>query len=595
MWYARVPSHMDRAGLIERGKRWLPWLAMFVGWFLLFGEGYSDYVSHSLNPWVLADDMRIPLPNFYRFADAELFRDDAVGRYHSDGTPELFRGLYIVAAQFGDLLLFGKLFAHLLSVITLAGVFVAVQCLAGKPAAFIAVCLCLSTEIMLDRTAGTLPRAFGFPILAWSAAALVAGWPRVLAGLVVAGAGLYPPLAPIVGTCLALVLLVMPKRDRGGAREWSLRRSLTVLVLTGAATALVSAPMMLRMKPYGELIRPSMAEEFPEITPAGRVGKTNRAVPLPFFEEATYLAKRTVFGVGHDLVPALRKPLRRVPSRQNFALTSLLLVSVTGFALFGVRAANAGARRLCTLAAVSLLGYVVGTWVNPALGPPQRFPHFAIPVVILVALPVAVLGFCPRRWFTAEGKPGTKAGVVALAAGSLILAFVGAREPSESGLEVKVWSPQQKAVRAIAKLPKRAVIAGWPTDAFDSMPLLTKRAGLISHQTYQPYHVAMTLEMRARLQAVLDVYYWPESPDLGALRKLRDDFRVTHFLLEKQLLKRPPARRIFEPLGWSLRKRLAKWKELPRSERRLHHTDLVRDAAVYEDKNYVLIELKKLR
>jgi hypothetical protein len=586
---------MDRAGRIERAKRWLPWLAMFAGWLLLFGKGYADYVSHSLDPWVLADDMRIPLPNFYRFADGELFQDDAVGRYHSDGTPELFRGLYVVAAQFGDLLLFGKLFAHLLSVVTLSGVFVAVQRLAGKPAAFIAVCFCLSTEIMLDRTAGTLPRAFGFPILAWAAAALVAGWPRVLAALVVAGAGLYPPLAPILGTCLALLLLVMPKRDRGAASEWSLRRSLTVLALTGAATAVMSAPMMLRMKPYGELIRPSMAEEFPEITPGGRVGKTNRAVPLPFFEEARYLAERTVFGVGHDLVPAVRKPLRRAPARRDFALTALLLVSLTGFALFGARAVNAGARRLCTLAAVSLVGYVVGTWVNPALGPPQRFPHFVIPVVILVALPVAALGFCPRRWFTADGKPGTKAGVVALTAGLLTLGLVGAREPSKSGLEVKVWSAQQKAVRAIAKLPKRAVIAGWPTDGFDSMPLLTKRAALISHQTYQPYHVAMTLEMRARMQAVLDVYYWPETPDLGALRKLRDGFRVTHFLLEKELLKRPPARRVFEPLGWSFRKRLAKWKALPRAERRLHHAELVRKAAVYEDKNYVLIDLKKLR
>jgi hypothetical protein len=127
------------------------------------------------------------------------------------------------------------------------------------------------------------------------------------------------------------------------------------------------------------------------------------------------------------------------------------------------------------------------------------------------------------------------------------------------------------------------------------MPLLTKRSALISHQMYQPYHTRMTRKMRERMRAVLNVYYQPESPDLAALRKLRDDFRVTHFLLEKRLLERVPARPLFEPFRKDVRKRLATWKALPRSQRRLHNGDLVRRAAVYEDRNFALIELKKLR
>jgi hypothetical protein len=586
---------MDRAGRIEQAKRFLPWLTMFAGWLLLFGKGYVKYLVLSLDPSVLADDTRIQLPNFYRFADGGLFRDDAVGRYHSDGTPDLFRAIYFVAVQLGELVLFSKLLAHFLWLITLAGIFVAVLRLAGKPAAFIAVCLCLSTDIVLDRIAGALPRGFGYPILAWVAAALVCGWPRVMAALVVVGAGFYPPLAPIGGACLALLLLIVPQGDRGAAREWSLRRRVAWLAMTGMAVAVMSAPLMLRMKGYGELIRPSRTAEFPEIGPGGRVGKSNRAVPPPFFEEAAGLAGRTVFAVGRDLVPALKAPLRRGVGLQKIALTALVLASVAGFALFAARATNAGARRLCALAAVSLFGYVVGTVVNPALGPPQRFAQFPIPIVIVVALPVVALGFCPRRWFTAEGKPGPKAGVVTVAAGLVLLGFFGSRDPADSGLEVRVYAAERKVARAIAKLPKRAVIAGWPSDTLDHVPLLTKRATLISHQMYQPYHTRMTKKMRERMRAVLNVYYQPESPDLDALRRLRDDFRVTHFLLEKRLFRKPPPHPLFEPFRKDLRRRLVSWNALPRSQRGPHGRRRLRRATVYEDRNFALIELKKLR
>jgi hypothetical protein len=586
---------MDRAGRIEQAKRWLPWLAMLGGWLLLFGVGYANYLVLSLDPRVLTDDTRIVLPNFYRFADSSLLRDDAVGRYHTDGTPDLFRAIYVVAVQFADLLPFSKILAHLAWLATLAGIFVAALRLAGKPAAFVAVCFALSTDILLDRIAGALPRAFAYPILAWMAAALVSAWPRTLAALVVLGAGLYPPLAPIGAACLALVLLIMPKSDRGAAREWSLRRRLALLALTGVATALMSAPMMLRMKRYGELIRPNMVAEFPEIGRSGRVGRANRAVPEPFFHEAGSLATRTVFGVGKDLVPALKAPLRRSPERKALALSVLLLTSAAGFVLFAARATNAGARRLCTLATVSLSAYLVGTMVNPALGPPQRFAQFPIPIFVIIALPVVALGFCPRRWFTAEGKPGLKAGVVTLAAGILLLALFGSREPEDSGLEARVYGAQHRVLRAIAKLPKRAVIAGWPIGTMDHVPLLTKRSALITHQMYQPYHTRMTKKMRERMRATLNVYYQLASPDLDALRTLRDDFRVTHFLLDKTLLRKPPSHAMFAPFRKDVNKRLSTWKALPRSERRLHNRKLIRKAAVYEDRNFALIELKKLR
>jgi hypothetical protein len=185
--------------------------------------------------------------------------------------------------------------------------------------------------------------------------------------------------------------------------------------------------------------------------------------------------------------------------------------------------------------------------------------------------------------------------VVTIAAGLALLGLFGSRSPAVGGLTTRVFPAEQRAVRAIAKLPKRAVVAGWPTDTFDHMPLLTKRSALISHQMYQPYHTRMTRKMRERMRAVLDVYYQAESPDLTALRRLRDDFRVTHFLLEKRLLERAPARDLFEPLRRDVTKRLATWKALPRSQRRLNNRALVRGAAVYEDRNFALIELKKLR
>jgi hypothetical protein len=585
---------MDRVR-IEQAKRWLPWLAMLLVWLFLFGRGLQTFFRHSSFARTLADDSRIQLPNFYRFADSQLFQDDAVGRYHSDGTPDLFRAIYAFAAQFGDLVPFSKDLGHLLWLVTLAGIFVAVLRLAGKASAFIAICLCLSTDVLLDRVVGGLPRGFGYPVLSWVAAALVCGWPRVLAALAVVGAGLYPPLGPIAGGCLGLLLFVLPKQDRGAARDWSWRRSLAVLAVTGLGTAAISVPLMLRMKPYGELIRPSMAKEFPEIGPGGRVGRTNVATTVPFFREAATLATRTVFARGEDLVSPLKRPLRRAPARQQLALSALLLVAAIGFARFGLRAANSGARRLAVLGVVSYLGHLAGTLVNPALGPPQRFAQFPVPILILVALPVAALGLCPRRWFTSDSSTAWKASVVVLALGVLTLGFFGSRAPGRFAQEVILQRSEIGALRAIAKLPRRAVIAGWPDGTIDNVALLSRRATLISFQMYQPYHTRMTKKMRERMRAVLSVYYQPESPDFDALRKLRDDFRVTHFLLEKRLLRRPPRDLLFEPFRKDLRRRLSTWKALPRSQRRLLGRSRVRRATVYEDRNFALIDLKKLR
>lgn len=523
----------------------VPWCALFAAWALLYGETLVFHARSAFNGVNVADDVRIVLVPFLRYADPELFARDAIGEYHSRGTGLGFFTLYALAGKLGDPLLLGRLLPYPLLVVTLAGVFVATRHIAGKTAAFTSVALCLGTAIVMQRLAGGLPRAFAYPFLAWIAAALCLGRVSMLAMLSAAGGLFYPILPVLGGLSLAALLLLMPRADRGEASSWSFRRRVAVLAITLAASAAVLLPFALAMRRYGATITPSMVREFPETGPQGRLDRRDRAPFPPFFAEAGRLSRTLLVGAGDPIVPSVRRIVKSDKTLSRGLLGTVALLATLGFLRWAW--SNAAARRLAALAAATFAGYAIADALTPRLVLPQRYAQYAVPVLVAIALPSSARGLLPlgdRGWVG-------RTPVLVLAFGILLLCLFGGRGDPRSGIHYRLSRDDRSLFAAVRKLPKSAVVAGFPRGTMNDLPLATSRTAFLTRETHMPYHAGMTLTMRARMNAVVDAYF---ARDLGPLRRLRDEFEVTHLLVDaRHFVGQPPA--YFAPFDRRIRQR----------------------------------------
>ncbi len=576
----------SRATLVRFVRAALPWLAIAIPCALVFGPGVYRHFASSFNLNRIADDTRIQLPYYYHYVDSELFRGDLLARYHGDGVGDVWRLLYILWAQFADPLTLSRLLPMPLYAVTLAAVAVAGNNVAGKPGAFVALALCLGASAMIGRLSGGLPRSFVCPLLCWLVACLTGGWIRGAAIITVIGAGLYPIVTVIGGICLAIVLLVMPAADRGSAASWSFKRRVAVLAITAGAAGALVAPFAIRVRPFGTTITPAMLAEFPEAGPGGRSNDIDCAPFPPFFEAAAAMATRSLFGTGDRLVSAVGKPLRKPGSGRAVFLTLLVLVSV--FGVFRLGRVSAAVRRLAAFAAAIGIGYTLADAVTPALVVPERYTHYGMPALVPVALAGALFGLMPWRLLQPRDAPSARrrAAVWLVGVGGLLVAAVGSTGLPRQVLDVELSVGDQGLYRAVERLPKHAVVAGWPTGVMDQVPLVTKRIAFLTRQMHVPYHAKQTLMMRGRMRALIQAYF---AIDPAPLLKLRDELGVTHLVVEWRYLRDKPPH-YFRPFRVDIRRALrrAKGKSF----------ELERQAAtskVFEDRNYTLLDLSRLR
>jgi hypothetical protein len=561
-----------------------PWVALVAVWTWLYAGTWTAHATRVFKKSILSDDMRIQLPYFYHYRDASLFPNDTLGRYHAEGTSDLFRALYIVGGKGVDIVLLGKLVTYVTLGLTIAGIVVAASRLSGRAAAFAAGVLALGTAFFIQRVAGGLPRSFAYPALAWAAACLVAGWPRTLAVITVIGAGLYPVIPVICGLSLAILLLLVPRADRGPARHWSLRKRLVFLCVTALAAAMLIAPFALRMQKYGGVIRPSDVAAFPEVGDGGRVAPEDRRADASFFDLADGAARGATLGAGRSIVASWRRAKKEGHARSS-VLTGLACLTLLGVARLGLARRGRAFRRLAALAVAAFVGYCVAELVRPSLAPPQRYVRYAVPILVLVVTPSVALGFLPRRALLGK-RGGYVATLCTLVWGLLLVALLGGRGPDRAGFNVEIERSERGIFKAIGNLPESSLLAGWPRGVLDDVPLVARRTVLVNVQFYQPYHQKMTLEMRRRMTAVVEASF---SPERGALLRLRDEFGVTHFVVEPEILRDRPS--LFDPLRDLVRRRIATLEKQGQVSALLG--DFGR-AVIYRDARHTLLDLAKL-
>jgi len=561
---------------------------MAVLLWLLFAPEQITYFKAAFNPNRYSDDTRIQLFHYYHYGDPALFANDVIGKYHSDGTGDFFRLVYIIGAKLSDPMSLSRTLPIVLLLVTLGGMAVAGRNLAGKAGAFLAVAFCLGAAVMHGRFLGGLPRGFAYPFLAWCVAALTGGSVRAFAVLMVVGVGFYPIPAVLGGITLTLWLLVMPAVDRGEASGWSFRRRVIFLAVTAAAAGVVILPFALRMRPHGETIKPSMIAEFPEAGPGGRSGPLDRAPFPPFFDAAQSLVARSaVAPARRGLVPSVAQSVRS--TKQLDAGLRDVLAWIVALGLIRVGFASAAVRRLAAFAAATCIGYVVANAVTPSLVVPQRYVQFGIPILVPLAVIAGLRGLYPRRLGPDGSQTPVQRRFIAgfmVAVGTVVLLVFGGGGPQPRKDDVTLRKADKPLYAAIRKLPKNALVAGWPREVMNQVPLATKRTPFLTQQTHMPYHSKMTLVMRERMRALIRAYFATRN---GPLLELKEKFGVTHLVVEWAHFRGEPVK-YFKPFDKDLRRAMRAAKD-----REFAVVRAAESAAVFSDEKYALIDLARLK
>ncbi len=556
---------------------------LLISLAIVYGPALKAHVERSMNPLIFNDDVRIQVFPFFRYHDRGLFPHDYFATYYCASLPVGYRALYRIGARLWDPAAISKVLPYVLLVVIVVAVAAAARRLAGYFGAFLAAALVLSNSIFLSRMAGSLPRAFAFPALALTAAALVYGKPRLLAAIVCASAAFYFPVAIQAGIALTIWLFVLPAEDRGDAADWHFFRRARLIIATASISALVLLPMLLGTRAYGPLLAPKDVFAYPEIGPGGRHGHLDRP-PYKTFPEAALEQARGFFRpVGQPWSKKVQEwaKVRAYPGANSNG--NVVVELLTGALLVGgmfVAVRDAIGRRFLLLGVAAWLGHLVARALIPSLYEPERYAEYAVPIVLVVLIPAvgaAIGAQLAGRRFVAFGRP---AGVIIIAA-MVLLPFAG-RGSMDAGLNTDVTS-QRRLYDFLRHLPKDVLIAGWPR-GLDNVPWVSRRQAFITEELSVAFHKGYADEVRRRMVPLIAAYF---ATDRRPLERLRDEFGVTHLIFQQSILDKPPD--YFKPFSNWIQRAFddgrSKGFEIPRQ---------IEAAKVFSDGPFIVLDLRRL-
>jgi hypothetical protein len=233
------------------------------------------------------------------------------------------------------------------------------------------------------------------------------------------------------------------------------------------------------------------------------------------------------------------------------------------------------------LIAALILGHCLSLLLRPLLFLPERYVAYGVPVLVALALPVA-LATLGQRLFARFPSHATR--LAPAIANLLLLVVVGGRGVPGAGVTLRVPAFEVSFYRAIESLPKAALVAGFPGGAIDNVPYLSRRSALVTRETHMPFHARFTELVRERMRGLARGYFATSRAELVAFR---DRFGVTHLLVERHHFLSPPA--YFAPFGPEIEAAFERGKALGFEVERI-----VPQARVAEVGGLVLLDLSKL-
>lgn len=553
-------------------------LGALVAWLVggvLFGPPLLRHFSHgALDPYFFADDARNQVMPYLRWVEPAAFANDFVGDYGFDTIPIGVKFLFWLGSFLFDPTRLSEWLPYPLLALVVYGVGRCSERLAPPRlrgvAFFASAALVLGAEIYLERMAGTLPRAFGYPTFALGLLYTVEGRLRRAAGVALLAAVLYPTGAVLIAGGLFSVLVFLPAASRGEARCWTAPQRGRRFALFALAVGLASTPTWLATLPHGPRVTLENLEQYPEGGPEGTHGPDDRPPYPGFFSSLDDYALRGVFG--HD-------PWWPGPSAEGgegLVFDVFAVLSAVGIAGWGRRART---RRFAAVAVGAGFAHIAARLMAPHLYAPSRFAMYAVPPLAAVGLPVGLLWLGQGLGATRR----TRDGLAVLAVG-LLVALVGGRGSSEAGLTVWIDDEQLALYEHVAQLEPDVLIAGWPDEAMSNLPYVARRRAYMTGEMHMGYHAGFLEKVRTRLRPFFKAYL---SEELAPLQRLRRERGVTHILVEKahfvsrDMTYMPPYRTEILALWDALGDRVPALLSFP-------------DAVGFESERYLLVDLGRL-
>lgn len=547
---------------------------------LLLAFGYAVMVLASLHPYwfdltLIDDDARSHLMP-YLLPPAATLGDRLLVDYARAFVPPGYRWLFQLTSPILHPLVFSRVLglALLATAWALAGR-VGAQ-IGGRVGGAAGLLLAAHSGFILENGYGGMYRGFALPLLLGWLSLMLAGRRRAAWGLLPVMALLYPQAFMVAGLAAGADLLLRLAARPPGTWPREDRVLLTTAIACALLAALAMVPNLRRPAFFGHFVTAAEARCMPEWwQPHGR---------LKFFPQASPAAE-----IGAALADGLLGAPAVAPPRGQPATPPAGPILAWSAGLLGLAALayrlRRGERRLrpvALLAASALLLYAAARLSLFRLGWPDRFINYPLALWSLAAWPLA--------WGALPGRLRRRGAVRVAAMAALALPFaLGHPLPGSARLLSSDSAPFQPLYRFIAaQLPADALVAGWPDNAMDDLPIYTRRAVLADDEMAQPMYVGYYDEVRQRLQDSVRAYYAFDAGD-PVFRRLRERWGVTHFLVEKRVYHpvRPPL--IIEPFR-ALARNL-----YDASDRERHLLFAPPPASrVYEDALVILVDLSRL-
>lgn len=543
-----------------------------------FGPNLAESVRSSRDALRFNDDARQQIWPFLAQRDPALFQNDYLAAYQRKLVPVGFAGLYGLTARVIDPRALSKIIPFVLLAALVAAAWCVGHRLGGLSAAWGAAAICLSNGAYFASMGGGLPRAFGYPLLAVAALALVNGMPLTLIAVTLLGALLYYPVAVISGVALAL-LLWLPARWGGLDAPWSVRRRLLTVGGTAAATALLLLPNVTGLQHYGPSVGPSGWSQYPEAGPDGRFAEYDVVGRTPVTEIPRTWARVLVDGI-RDRRSSWGLSISAF-GKAHGRPVAIAFLGVFALGLARLTQRDLRARRVLLLAVAGLCAYVLAWVAVPFLYVPGRYVTLTLPLIFALTFPASVgaLAASARR----AGVPWWGKDAFTVVGSMLFVLLLGGSGTTDGAANIRVTPEQEPLYEFVSRLPPNALVAGWPT-TMDDIPYVAKRKVLITRELHLAYHERYLAEMRRRMIAIVAAYF---ANDLDPLVRLRESFGVTHLILDlRHFVGSPP--RYFAPFQPAIDHAVA---QLDRDSERLRQR---RTSEVYRGGSFVVLDLSKV-
>ncbi len=551
----------------------------------LFAPGVAHHWQVARDPHFVPFDAVLNIPAFFKFDPRDPVPTTLLKEYHLDTmSPPLYKASLILGAHLTDVRAFQLVLMYLSYALFVALLGRMAWLLGGATLSFAVILFALTAWIFIGLGfIGGAARMYAYPAMAVVLYALLRDRPWLLVFTTIIGAALYPLIALIAGLCLAGWLLLPIYSRQGVVAQWSPRRRLITLALTGFIAVGCLMPILIDGQAYGRRLVAADVVNYPEAGSAGNYRPYDRQ-PYPLFGKETltyYLGP--MYSHGDPLVPQLNLHRNLTTTGALGALAAIglamLVVIIAGLRKILQSPQRAAAIRVGGFFLACTALHIISWLAAPYLYVPTRYFMFSLPFIITFLFPwalVALVGGTPR------GR------CIFLAVVALYAAALGTRGNVDFDKGSIVAKPARPLFAAIAALPKTSLIAGWPWGEIKNLEYATRRNVFLTAELHQVLHLGFVENMRQRMDASFEAYF---AVDTAPLRRLRDQFGVTHFLVEARHFtdpKTPP--KYFAPWHKRIAPRLAE----VRSNAYLMNQSLHRSAALFNDNGLILLDLARL-